>query len=94
MSPCKMWLVEGLRWNKTTVRKVNEALSTIEGIVEWWTRSPSGLSQIGGTIVVKFLSAQGKEMDTMNMEVKALVSVKKSTLEILQRERNNGMILK
>lgn len=54
------------------VQKVYEALSTVDGIAGWWTEHTSGISQIGKTIVVRFLSSDGKEIGSMNMEVKAL----------------------
>lgn len=57
---------------KAPASKVYEALSTVEGISGWWTQQTSGTSQIGKTIVVRFLSPEGKEIGSMNMEVKAL----------------------
>jgi uncharacterized protein YndB with AHSA1/START domain len=57
---------------KASSQKVYEALSTIEGISGWWTQHTSGISEVGKTIVVRFLSLEGQEIGSMNMEVKAL----------------------
>ena len=62
---------------KASVSKVYAALSTVEGIAGWWTKETSGSSKIGGTITVRFLSADGKEIGSMGMEVKALDPNKK-----------------
>ena len=59
------------------LQKVYEALSTIEGMAGWWTVYTSGTAQTGETIFVRFLSPEGKEMGSMNMEVKALEPGKK-----------------
>src|SRR5688572_28081295 len=57
---------------KAPIEKVYEALSTINGIAGWWTQNTSGTSEIGKTIRVEFHSPDGKELGSMNMEVKAL----------------------
>ena len=57
---------------KAPISKVYEALSTVEGIAGWWTEHTSGTSQVGKTILVRFLSSEGKEIGSMTMEVKAL----------------------
>jgi len=57
---------------KAPISKVYAALSTVEGIAGWWTQQTSGSSNIGGTIGVRFQSADGKEIGSMNMEVIAL----------------------
>jgi uncharacterized protein YndB with AHSA1/START domain len=62
---------------KAPVQKVYNALSTVEGIGGWWTEQTTGKSQVGGTIVVRFLSQEGKEIGSMNMEVKTLEPGKK-----------------
>lgn len=62
---------------KAPLQKVYEALSTIEGIAGWWSTQTSGISRVGETIVVRFLSPEGKELGSMNMKVKALESSKK-----------------
>lgn len=62
---------------KAPLQKVYEAVSTIEGIAGWWTTQTYGTSQIGEIIVVRFLSVEGEELGSMNMEVKALEPGKK-----------------
>jgi len=62
---------------KAPIQKVYEALATIEGISGWWTQHTSGTAEIGKTIVVRFLSLEGKEIGSMDMEVKALEPGKK-----------------
>lgn len=57
---------------KAPLQKVYQALSTIEGIAGWWSTQTSGISRVGETIVVRFLSPEGKELGSMNMKVKAL----------------------
>jgi len=62
---------------KAPISKVYAALPTVEGVAGWWTQQTSGSSKIGGTIVVRFRSADGKEIGSMNMEVIALDPNKK-----------------
>jgi uncharacterized protein YndB with AHSA1/START domain len=57
---------------KASIEKVYQGLSTTEGIAGWWTASTSGTSEIGENILVHFLTPDGKELGSMNMEVKAL----------------------
>ncbi len=62
---------------KAPTSKVYAALSTVEGVAAWWTIETTGSSKIGGTIGVRFLSVDGKEIGSMNMEVIALDPNKK-----------------
>jgi uncharacterized protein YndB with AHSA1/START domain len=62
---------------KAPLSKVYAALSTVEGIAGWWTQHTSGASNVGETIGVRFHAADGKEIGSMNMEVKALDPTKK-----------------
>ena len=62
---------------KAPLQKVYEALATIEGIAGWWTKDTTGISQVGKTIVVRFHSPDGKEIGSMNMEVRSLEPGKK-----------------
>ena len=62
---------------KAPLQKVYEAISTVEGISGWWTEQTFGTAQIGKTIALRFLSLEGKELGSMNMEVKALEPGKK-----------------
>ncbi len=55
------------------IAKVYEALSTINGIADWWTREVTGESKVGGNIQVRFLSIEGVELGSMNMKVVSLV---------------------
>lgn len=57
---------------KAPIEKVYEALSTIKGIAGWWTEHTSGTSEPGKTIVVRFLTPDGEEKGSMQMEVKAM----------------------
>jgi uncharacterized protein YndB with AHSA1/START domain len=62
---------------KSPVEKVYEALSTTRGISGWWTKDSTGDSQIGKTIVVRFHSVDGKEVGSMNIDIKDLIPGKK-----------------
>lgn len=62
---------------KAPLQEVYQALSTVEGIAGWWTKDTSGMSQVGETIVVRFVSPEGTELGSMNMVVKALDPGKK-----------------
>lgn len=57
---------------KAPLQKVYQALSAIEGLSGWWTDDTSGISELGGTIIFRFHSLEGKELGSMNMEVKQL----------------------
>ena len=57
---------------KAALSKVYAALSTVEGIAGWWTQHTSGASKVGEKISVRFHAADGKEIGSTNMEVKAL----------------------
>jgi uncharacterized protein YndB with AHSA1/START domain len=62
---------------KAPLEKVYAALSSVNGIAGWWTEHTTGVSQTGKTIVVSFLSPEGKEIGSMEMEVLALEPGKK-----------------
>ncbi len=57
---------------KAPVEKVYKALSTIEGLAGWWTADTSGTSAMGENIIFRFAALDGKELGSMNMEVKLL----------------------
>ena len=57
---------------KASPADVYAALATVEGVAGWWTKETTGTSKPGGTIDVRFLSPQGKEIGGMTMEVVAL----------------------
>jgi uncharacterized protein YndB with AHSA1/START domain len=54
------------------VSKVYAALSTPEGVAGWWTKETSGSSKVGGTLEVRFVSPDAKELGRMSLEVLAL----------------------
>ncbi len=62
---------------RASAQQVDKALSTTAGIAGWWTAQTSGSSEIGGSIFLRFLSMDGKELGSMRMEVKALEPGKK-----------------
>jgi uncharacterized protein YndB with AHSA1/START domain len=62
---------------KAPLQKVYDALAKVEGIAGWWTKETSGESEVGKTIVVRFLSLEGKELGSMHMDVQALEPNKK-----------------
>ena len=57
---------------KASPAEVYEALATVEGVAGWWTKDTTGTSKPGGTVDVRFLSPQGKEIGGMTMDVVAL----------------------
>jgi uncharacterized protein YndB with AHSA1/START domain len=54
---------------RAPVATVYEALATTEGVAGWWTKETSGDSEVGGTIDVRFLTPEGREIGHMAMEV-------------------------
>ncbi len=57
---------------KASPTEVYAALATVDGVAGWWTKDTTGTSKPGGTIDVRFLTPQGKEIGGMTMEVVAL----------------------
>jgi uncharacterized protein YndB with AHSA1/START domain len=57
---------------KASPAEVYAALATVEGIGGWWTKDTTGTSKPGGTVDVRFLTPQGKEIGGMTMDVVAL----------------------
>jgi uncharacterized protein YndB with AHSA1/START domain len=57
---------------KASPAEVYAALATVDGVAGWWTKDTTGTSKPGGTIDVRFLTPQGKEIGGMTMEVVAL----------------------
>lgn len=62
---------------KAPISKVYEALSTVEGIANWWTKDTTGVSKHGGNVNVRFLTPEGKEIGSMDFEVVELEPNKK-----------------
>jgi uncharacterized protein YndB with AHSA1/START domain len=57
---------------KSSAAKVYNALSTIQGLANWWTQEVEGDEQIGGKIQFTFRSATGEIKGKMVMEVQEL----------------------
>ena len=57
---------------KSSPGKVYKALSTIEGLSNWWTEEVNGTEEIGGKIEFVFLTETGEVKGKMVMEVKEL----------------------
>lgn len=62
---------------KAPVEKVYAALATVEGVAGWWTKETTGSSRAGGTVDVRFLTPQGKEIGSMAYEVAEVVPNKR-----------------
>jgi uncharacterized protein YndB with AHSA1/START domain len=54
---------------KSSADKVFKALSTIEGLANWWTEEVEGDEQVGGKIAFTFRSETGAIKGKMDMEV-------------------------
>ena len=57
---------------KAPTAKVFEALSTVAGVANWWTREVTGESKIGHTFQVRFLNSDGVQLGSMDIRVVAL----------------------
>ena len=57
---------------KSPAAQVYKALSTIEGLANWWTEEVEGDERIGGKIEFTFRSGAGEEIGKMVMEVQEL----------------------
>ena len=49
--------------------RVHQALTTLDGLSGWWTRSTTGQAQVGGSIVFTFHNPTGAEIGAFEMEV-------------------------
>jgi uncharacterized protein YndB with AHSA1/START domain len=58
---------------KAPVSQVYAALSTIDGLAGWWTRSTTGRSQVGEVIAFRFHTETGEEIGGFDMDVLDLV---------------------
>ena len=54
---------------KAPVSKVYAALSTVDGLASWWTRSTTGSSKVGDVITFRFHTETGEEIGGFDMEV-------------------------
>jgi len=62
---------------RAEIQKVYEALATIQGISNWWTKDTSGESEIGKTVTTRFHTLEGNEIGCMRFEIKDLEPNKK-----------------
>ena len=62
---------------KAPATQVFSALSTIDGLAGWWTRSTAGSSKVGGTIAFRFHQPGGEEIGGFDMDVLELVPDRK-----------------
>lgn len=58
---------------KAPIAQVYDALATTVGIGKWWTRETTGRSAVGETINVRFTTADGTVLGSMDMVVDELV---------------------
>lgn len=58
---------------KAPIAQVYDALATTTGIAKWWTRDTTGISAVGETINVRFTTADGNVLGSMDMVVDELV---------------------
>jgi hypothetical protein len=66
------------------IRKVYEALATVQGISDWWTKDTSGASEIGKTVVTRFHTLEGHEVGSMRFEIIVLEADKKVHWKFLE----------
>ena len=57
---------------KSPTTQVYKALTTLEGLAQWWTEEVQGEDQIGGKIEFSFRSKTGDLLGKMVMEVQEL----------------------
>lgn len=57
---------------KSTPAKVYQAVSTIEGLAQWWTEETSGDDRVGGKITFRFRTDTGDVKGEMTMQVQEL----------------------
>ena len=58
---------------KASLAEVYAAVSTPEGVAGWWSRETSGGARVGDVMTVRFRSATGSELATVEMKVLELV---------------------
>lgn len=64
--------------------KVYKALSTIEGLANWWTEEVEGEEQTGGKIKFTFRTKTGEVKGQMVMEVKELSEQRRVTWQCIE----------
>jgi uncharacterized protein YndB with AHSA1/START domain len=58
---------------KAPAAKVYAALSTIDGLAGWWTKTTTGTSKVGDAIAFRFHQPNGDEIGGFDMDVLELV---------------------
>ena len=61
-------IVHRIGTDKATVQQLYNAVSTIEGLSNWWTTNVTGESKIGGIIQFRF-SKGGPDFEVINLEL-------------------------
>ncbi len=69
---------------KAEIQKIYEALATIQGISNWWTKDTSGKSEIGKAVVTRFHTLEGNEIGSMQFEIMDLEPDKKIHWKFLE----------
>ena len=59
---------------KTQAEKVYKAISTIEGLSNWWTNDVAGEEKVDGKINFTFRTSAGEVLGTMMMQIKNLTA--------------------
>jgi len=62
---------------KSKADRVYEALSSTQGISNWWTKDTTGESSVGSIVTTRFNSPAGAEVGSMKFEILELVPAKK-----------------
>ena len=62
---------------RSSTAQVYKALSTINGLANWWTEETEGDEHVGGKITFTFRNETGEVMGQMVMEVQELIPTKK-----------------
>lgn len=52
--------------------RVYEAVATVNGVTEWWTRDASGTATKGGTVDTRFVGPDGRELGRISFEMHSL----------------------
>jgi uncharacterized protein YndB with AHSA1/START domain len=62
---------------KAPASKVYAALTTVDGLSDWWTRATSGDAGAGGRLAFRFQGASGEEIGGFDMDVLELMPQRK-----------------
>lgn len=69
---------------KSPTTQVYKALTTLEGLAQWWTEDVTGDTKVGGKIEFSFRLKTGELLGKMVMEVKALNAAKELVWRCLE----------